>query len=285
MPTGPDLWETPELAFRAFEELTGLRLAVHDLEVPLWPYLPPERFKHHSPCCLAVKATHDWACMDFEITRLRKEIVGQPDGRCHRCHAGFLEWVMPVFLHDRLAWILFAGQAQAREELPDVFRDVRRSVIQKKAGPALPMVSAARSEIILEALRQLRSRLVEWQAQVDRAQGTEHKALPATNRAHGIRSFLFDHHAADPSVADLARHLSLSESRTIHLVSETFGCGFTSLLNQMRLKTAASLLRNTSLPVQEVCYASGFRDLSHFHRVFRKHFRQTPLHYRKMGGS
>jgi transcriptional regulator GlxA family with amidase domain len=50
----------------------------------------------------------------------------------------------------------------------------------------------------------------------------------------------------------------------------------------MRLRTAASLLRETSMSILDVCLASGFQDLSHFHRFFRKRFGATPLRYRRL---
>lgn len=287
----PDFWEAPECAIRTFEELTGLHLTVHDIGVPLWPYLPPERFKHRSPCCLAVKARHDWACMDFEVTRLRKEIHQHPEGRCHQCHAGLVEWVIPAFIEGRLAWIFFAGQARLEGPYERIVRDSRSTPFRREGKVAVPAIAEARSAVILEALRQLRARLLEWLASMQPAgepASSSRMGLGGkerTSRAHAIRKFLFDHHAEDPSVADLARRLGLGESRTIHVVKELFGCGFAQLLNQTRLKTAASLLRNTSLPVQEVCYESGFQDLSHFHRTFLRQFGMTPLRYRRAAGT
>ena len=49
----------------------------------------------------------------------------------------------------------------------------------------------------------------------------------------------------------------------------------------MRLRTAAGLLRATSASIVEVCLDSGFQDLSHFHRLFRRRFGVTPLRYRR----
>ncbi len=276
----PDLWETPERAIAAFEKSTGLRVTVHDIGTPLWPYLPPERFTHRSPCCLAVKASRNWACIDFEVTRLRREILDVPDGRYHVCHAGFMEWVVPVFLGDVLAWIFFAGQARPAGIHRHLVRDSRSTRPRPEALSRLRARSEPQAETILENLRQLRSRLVEW-----------HHALASTcksgasgniaNRQVAIQAFLHRHQAAPPPVRDLARHLHLSESRTIHLVRELFGCSYVRLVNQLRLRTAASLLRGSSLSVLEVCLSSGFRDLSHFHRIFLRHFDTTPLQYRK----
>lgn len=282
-----DPWNIPEQAIHSFESLSGLSVTVHEYSIPLWPYLPPERFKHHSPCCLRVKATHDWACTDFEIKRLKKEILNHPEGRCHQCHAGFMEWVIPAMVSDRLAWILFAGQTVPDPSYTNFYRDIRVTSARNVSAARVQAVTEDRSSVIMEGIRQLNARLLEWHHSLLPHIASHRQATgkDQASRRHSIHTFIMKHHASKSSVRDLARHLGLGESRTIHLVKELFGCGFTELLNQTRLKTASSLLRNTSIPVQEVCDSSGFNDLSHFHRTFRKHFHMTPLKYRKTTGS
>jgi transcriptional regulator GlxA family with amidase domain len=41
-------------------------------------------------------------------------------------------------------------------------------------------------------------------------------------------------------------------------------------LTRRRLETARTLLATTGLPVTQVCYESGFEDLSSFGRLFRQ---------------
>ncbi|CAN5434166.1 hypothetical protein BH09VER1_BH09VER1_51990 [soil metagenome] len=282
----PDLLETPEWAIQAFEKLTGLRVAVHDLSASLWPFLQPERFRHRSACCVAVKARHDWACVDFEITRLHRDILDSPDGRFHTCHAGFMEWVLPVVINDRLAWILFAGQARATGPFQHLRHDIRRTSSKAPRSADLPGIDESRADIILEGLRQLRTRLLEWHGVASalsrHAPGA--KSGPSkelADRRMLIQSILYRSHTSGGTLADLARALHLGESRTSHLVKELFGCSYVRLLNRLRLRTAARLLRESSLSIVEVCHGSGFQDLSHFHRSFQKRFSTTPLKYRR----
>lgn len=283
----PDFFETPEWAIQCFEKLTGLQLVVHDIGAHLWPFLQPERFKHRAPCCIAVKATHDWACMDFEVTRLRPDILHHPEGRCHVCHAGFMEWVMPVFIHDQLAAILFAGQALPKGNHAHLVRDIRRST--GHVPPAMRSVREEEADPVLESLRQLRSRLLQWHEEaISVLKIEDNKRNPAektvATRRQQIQHFIYEHHTNPAPIKRLARYLHLGESRTIHLVKELFGCSYIKLVNQMRLRTAASLLRNSSLPILEISLSSGFKDLSYFHRTFRKHFGSTPLQYRHLSG-
>lgn len=277
----PDNLSVPERAIRSFEEIHRLHLVVHDLTATLWLFLSPERFRHCSARCRAVKKTRDWACGDFEITRLRDEIARFPDGRYHVCHAGLLEWIVPVHLENRLAWILFAGQRRARGRFEHLVRDVRATARAYHARNAPPEVTEERAEHVLEALRQLRSRLLQWHANAARPSRQAAADVPSQRRA-AIERYIFEHHAGDASVAGLAERLRLSESRAIHLVRELFGQSYIKLVSEMRLRTAASLLRETSRPILDVCLSSGFQDLSHFHRIFRRRFGLTPRRYRAL---
>ena len=282
----PRVLFSPELAIQAFEKVNNLHVVVHDLTSKLWPFVAPERFRHCSPLCLAVKTNRDWACHQFEIHGLRPAAQSFPDGRYHLCHAGLLEWVVPVFIEEHLAWMLFAGQRRPTGTFRRLVRDSRSTEPAYTPRTAPPSVTEEHAAHVLEALRQLRSRLLQWHHDAAQllyrhgdAPGTGPE-LPARRRLI-IERYIFDRHAGDASVAGLARELHLSEGRAIHLVKEIFGRSYIKLVGEMRLRTAASLLRETSLPLIEVCLASGFVDLSHFHRFFRRRFGITPARYRR----
>jgi len=48
-----------------------------------------------------------------------------------------------------------------------------------------------------------------------------------------------------------------------------------------RLDHAAGLLRSTTLPVTEIVFESGFEDVSHFSRAFKRRFQASPTAYRE----
>ena len=277
---------SPEKAILAFEKVNDLRVVVHDLTSELSPFLAPERFRHCSPLCLAVKANRDWACNQSDIHNLRPAVKDFPEGRYHICHAGLLEWVVPVFIEDRLAWLLFAGQRRPKGTFLSLVQPSHPTEQAYTIRNEPPMVTEDHAVHVLESLRQLRARLLQWHQEVSqhlyrRNEATETEADLLARRRPVIERYIIDHHAGDASVAGLARKLHLSESRAIHLVKEIFGTSYIKLVGEMRLCTAASLLRETSLPMIEVSLASGFQDLSHFHRFFRRRFALTPAQYRR----
>ena len=46
------------------------------------------------------------------------------------------------------------------------------------------------------------------------------------------------------------------------------------------MKKARSLLRNGTMTVENIAYESGYQNVEHFNRQFRKLYDMTPLEYR-----
>lgn len=52
-------------------------------------------------------------------------------------------------------------------------------------------------------------------------------------------------------------------------------------LLKKRIEFATSLLGNTDLNITQICFESGFENISHFSRVFKEELNISPTHYRK----
>jgi AraC-like DNA-binding protein len=283
-------YDIPEKAIRAFEQAHGLRVTVHDLAGTLWPFLSADRFQHTQPTCQAMKALDgNAACREFDIPRLRRVLADLPEGRFHVCPAGTVEWVVPVFAGGAMAQVVFAGVRSPGAGFPPAGRGSGRPlpVLGAAADPP-PPVTAEDADTILEHLRQLAARLRLWAEDArregvaaPRAGGPGEPAGPLVARRTAVARFLSERHTGRVTLADLARTLGLSESRTSHAVRELYGKTFRDLLAEARLETAAGLLRHSGLPVLEVALRSGFDDPSHFHRLFRRRMGATPLRYRR----
>lgn len=286
----PDIFQVPRQAVQAFERTTGLRVAIHDLSGQWHNYLPPDRFVHSAPLCMAVKARHQEACVAFDVQRTRAGLREQPDGRVQVCHAGLVECVVPVYQGARLEWVLFAGQRLPGPRLTRVDRDPAPKLAVKPWARDEPMpepVSDPEAQALLEMLRQLASRLREWRQTLEGsvlapAEGKSRPVSDTGTRRTAILRFIQNRHAQPVSLADLAQYLHLSESRAGHAVREACGEPFIGLLIAARLETAAALLRHSNLPILEVALRCGFGDLSNFHHAFRRKFHRTPHRYRRM---
>ena len=264
----------PEQAIRCYEAWSGLNVCVHDLDGGrLAAVLHPSRAFHCPGPCIAVKQTVlTDRCYAFEVTDLRPQAYRWPEGRIHRCHAGMVEWMMPILDGRRPLVILFAGQRQAGADLtPDP--DARQ---QDAPARQLPPCSGEQAALLLEGLRQLAARLRLWLE--DRRPGPTDQPQ---SRAHQIQTFIARHHTAALTLGDLAQALHLSKDRAAHAVREATGRSWTELLIETRLRSATELLRSSDAPITSVALASGFNDLAHFHRVFKRHLGISPGRYRR----
>ena len=278
--------DVPERAIQAFEKIHGLQVTVHDLRWSLAPSISRERSHHCHPLCRCVKATGgDPHCAGFEIVRLRASLHSCPEGRYHVCHAGLVEWIVPVYNALELEWVLFAGVRTPGPGLsPACIEPLTRWKRSPwKAGtPMPPPVEDAEAQMILEHLLQLSARLKNWarQREQPRSNAVPTQGNLVTRRRTLIRRYIENQHACPVRLADLALHLGVSEDRATHLIRECCGQTFREMLVEARLNTAKELLRFSSLPILEVAFYSGFNEISHFNRLFRRATGLAPRAYR-----
>jgi len=289
-----NLYQVPAQAIAAFEAVTGLSVSIHDRAKSLLLILPPNRFWHQSPLCNAVKAAgHEQTCIRFDAQKTHEDLMSRPEGRVQICFAGLVECAVPVFYREKLEWVVFAGPRLPSPELTIAERDTQppasKTILAKWPNPP-KAIQDAEAGALLELLRQLAARLLKWREEFERVQAiAPQKASgifqqnPLTHRRAVIAKIIHDQHRNPLKLKDVARVLHLSESRAGHAVKEACGETFISLLTQARLRTAAGLLRHTSLPIRDVATRSGFDDVSHFHAVFRRYFKVTPRQHRKSG--
>lgn len=235
-----------------------LRLCFHDLQQRSG--LSKDWRQHANPACMTVKAEHQPECAAFCGTKIEREIAGLPDGSIHECPFGHTDIAAPVWVEGMLAGVLYAGVVWMRPDLPEydgfVFHPPRQWLEDRR--------------VMLVALaRQLGALL------------TVDSERPEHSRRAMIVGYLSNRLGDPVRLADVAERLSLSVSRTGHLIKELFGETFPQLLVRLRLARAARLLSMTDLPAGEIAVDTGFADQSHFTRAFRRHYGMSPIRYRK----
>jgi 2-isopropylmalate synthase len=82
------------------------------------------------------------------------------------------------------------------------------------------------------------------------------------------------------TLSDLAEEFHLSEPYISKYIKEKSGKTFGDLVQNARMKKARTLLRNSSMTVENIAYAAGYQNVEHFNRQFKKKFGITPVEYR-----
>lgn len=273
----------PEAAITAFERVHGMLCTVYDLGGRLQQFLDPMRLQHRHPVCQAVKASgSQGTCERFEVQRVYAELADKPEGRVHVCHAGVVEWAVPLLREGRVELLLCAG---ARRPGALSLPAARRPVADLAS---LEPVDDGQSDLILECLRQLVARLGAWLDDLGRSPLPSRRQgglgdIHLVDRRARIVQFVRQHHAGPLTLAALASHLGLTRARASAAVHRCCGVTFQELLRDQRLDTAVDLLKHTTLPIVDVAAAAGFSDRSHFSRCFQARFGTSPRSYRLTG--
>jgi len=89
-------------------------------------------------------------------------------------------------------------------------------------------------------------------------------------------------HLADPiRLSDLANHIGFSESGFSHAYRQATGQTPMSVLREMRIEAARTLLHRRSITLQAVAARTGFADAFHLSRTFKRAVGLSPSAYRQ----
>ena len=93
--------------------------------------------------------------------------------------------------------------------------------------------------------------------------------------------FLINNLADEIHLPDVARFCGMSDSIFSRFFKKNTGHGFVCYVNRMRINRACILLIQTEMSVTDICFATGFNNLSNFNRQFRRITALTPSEYRR----
>jgi transcriptional regulator GlxA family with amidase domain len=93
-------------------------------------------------------------------------------------------------------------------------------------------------------------------------------------------NFMMEHLSETQSVADIASHCNLSESRLSHLFQQHVGMGVQKYRNTLRLQRAKRLLATSSSQVGEIASQVGFENPAEFSRFFSRNIGCSPRQFR-----
>ena len=94
-----------------------------------------------------------------------------------------------------------------------------------------------------------------------------------------IRKEILKDLSVPPVLGELAGIAAMSETKLKQLFKQTFGDTIYNYYQQARMEEAAFLLKQGKRSVAEVGYELGFSNLSHFSRLFERHYGLSPKRF------
>lgn len=102
-----------------------------------------------------------------------------------------------------------------------------------------------------------------------------------TERFRRVFAYLSENYTTEVSLETIAAIANLSPTSFCRFFKKITRQTFVEALTQFRVNHAANLLSTTEKPVAEICFASGFSNISYFNKAFKKSLGQNPLAFRK----
>lgn len=111
------------------------------------------------------------------------------------------------------------------------------------------------------------------------AQRADESSVERTNRAV---DYIFAHYARELSLEEVANHLGMTSTYFSRVFKQATGRSFVEFVNRLRISKSCELLADGNRPVTDVCFESGFSNISNFNRRFQQLKGMTPSHYRRL---
>src|SRR5690606_6392789 len=98
-------------------------------------------------------------------------------------------------------------------------------------------------------------------------------------KINAIKNEILKDFGKPPILEELASSHGLSQTKMKSLFKQIYGDTIYNYFQSARMNEAAFLLKQSDYSVSEVGYQLGFTNLSHFSRLFKKHYNITPKKY------
>jgi AraC-like DNA-binding protein len=285
--TFSDLAESKEFEelFHIVCSLTGIRIALVDPSEPTWDkakLIHPRSLEN--PLCQLIQTQLEGRDRCEKCDGVHVSTASQlQHGFFYRCHAGLTDLVVPIYIDGKHIATMNGGQVltepPSEEQFEQFLEQNRKFDFSKGSLRRLYFECPWLPEEKLDQLLRLLSFFANYFCEI----GEKLKKISYdAKRASIFRAIDYmEKHFQDPlSLTEVARSAFLSPSYFSHLFRKTTSTSFAHYLQQIRVREAKKLLRQTERNVTEIAFDSGFNNLSHFNRVFRKLVGANPTEYR-----
>lgn len=111
--------------------------------------------------------------------------------------------------------------------------------------------------------------------------GTLQKQNKSTIRMQNISRYIVNNFQRKISLEEVAKYVGMNSSSFCSFYKKMKGKSFLTDLNEYRINSSCVMLKETTMPISEICYAVGFDDIPHFNRTFKKLKSISPMDFRK----
>lgn len=105
-----------------------------------------------------------------------------------------------------------------------------------------------------------------------------------TKRMQKIQLYIMNNYQNTITLEQMARLVDLDKSSFCIFFKKMTGKTFFLYLIEYRIEAACQMIVKTNTTIAEICFASGFKDVPYFNRIFKRIKKITPTEYRLNAG-
>ncbi len=102
------------------------------------------------------------------------------------------------------------------------------------------------------------------------------------NRIKIVFSYIMENYREKMSVKEVADLINLTEASFFKFLKKHTQKTFTQIINEFRINHATKLLTSTDKTIVEICFESGYNNISYFNRKFKEIMSETPNDFRSL---
>lgn len=103
-----------------------------------------------------------------------------------------------------------------------------------------------------------------------------------SKRMQKIQLYIMNNYQNTITLAEMAKLVGLDKSSFCIFFKKMTGRTFFSFLTEYRIESSCQMIAKTNMTIAEICFASGFKDVPYYNRIFKKIKKITPTEYRKI---
>ncbi|MDL2206725.1 response regulator [Eubacteriales bacterium OttesenSCG-928-N13] len=180
--------------------------------------------------------------------------------------------------------------AALKSEFPDMqisvltaFRDFEYAQQAIRLGVARFLLKPSKMPELQEAIIEMTARLDARKPAEDE---TEDRPPPEDEEASSFivqaaLDYMRQHYMEHIRLSDVADQIYVSQWHLSKLISRYTDSSFLGILSNLRVDRAKELLREPTLKVHEIATLTGFQDVAHFSKTFKKITGLSPVEYRQ----
>lgn len=105
--------------------------------------------------------------------------------------------------------------------------------------------------------------------------------LLKSERVQKFYLFVLNNYMNDITLEDASKLMCMTKTSLCRFLKNNTQKSFSKILNEVKVSHACKKLRETDMQIIDICYESGYNDVTNFNRRFKELINFTPLEYRK----